>query len=80
MKQKPARTISMLISFSPKAFTLWDISSERAEISWIFNRHANLKYKHEIGISGPEDIQDTVGKKCKRIQEYIKRQLNKTRL
>ena len=41
----------------------------------IFERHANLKYKYETGISGAEIHVDTVGKNAKKIQEYIQNQL-----
>ena len=47
----------------------------------IFDRHANLKYKYEIGISGPEDILWILLEKNKqRIQEYIKRQLEQDQI
>ena len=74
--------IHMLISFSPKYSISYVMGYLKGKSSlMIFDRHANLKYKYgNRHFWARGYFVDTVGKNKKRIQEYIKRQLEQDQI
>jgi putative transposase len=77
-KQKPVRTTSTCWSASPPKYSVSEIMGYLKGKSSliIFERHANLKYRfgsRHFWCRGY--FVDTVGKNAKKIEEYIKHQL-----
>ena len=74
--------IHMLISFSPKYSISYVMGYLKGKSSlMIFDRHANLKYKYgNRHFWARGYFVDTVGKNKKKIQEYIKNQLQQDQI
>ena len=74
--------IHLLISFSPKYSIAYVMGYLKGKSSlMIFDRHANLKYKYgNRHFSARCYFVDTVGKNKKRIEEYIKNQLQQDQI
>ena len=74
--------IRMLISFSPKYSISYVMGYFKGKSSlMIFDRHANLKYKYgNRHFWARGYFVDTVGKNKKKIQEYIKNQLQQDQI
>ncbi|WP_223474259.1 IS200/IS605 family transposase [Faecalibacterium prausnitzii] len=74
--------IHMLISFSPKYSIPYVMGYLKGKSSlMIFDRHANLKYKYgNRHFWARGYFVDTVGKNKKKIQEYIKNQLQQDQI
>ena len=74
--------IHMLISFSPKYSIAYVMGYLKGKSSlMIFDRHANLKYKYgNRHFWARGYFVDTVGKNKKRIEEYIKNQLQQDQI
>ena len=74
--------IHMRISFSPRYSIAYVMGYLKGKSSlMIFDRHANLKYKYgnrHFGARGY--FVDTVGKNKKRIEEYIRKQLQQDQI
>ena len=74
--------IHMLISFSPKYSIAYVKGYLKGKSSlMIFDRHANLKYKYgNRHFWARGYFVDTVGKNKKRIEEYIRKQLQQDQI
>ena len=74
--------IHMLISFSPKYSIAYVMGYLKGKSSlMIFDRHANLKYKYgNRHFWARGYFVDTVGKNKKRIEEYIRKQLQQDQI
>ena len=74
--------IHMLISFSPKYSIAYVMGYLKGKSSlMIFDRHANLNYKYgNRHFWARGYFVDTVGKNKKRIEEYIKNQLQQDQI
>ena len=74
--------IHMLISFSPKYSISYVMGYLKGKSSlMIFDRHANLKYKYgNRHFWARGYFVDTVGKNKKKIQEYIRNQLQQDQI
>ena len=72
----------MLISFSPKYSIFYVMGYLKGKSGlMIFDRHANLKYKYgNRHFWARGYFVDTVGKNKKKIQEYIKNQLQQDQI
>ena len=73
---------NMLISFSPKYSIAYVMGYLKGKSSlMIFDRHANLKYKYgNRHFWARGYFVDTVGKNKKRIEEYIRKQLQQDQI